>query len=581
MKDTGMRECPNFFPVSIISKLGLDTFVISPSVKHDLKVSLDDTKREYYTIGVYPKLAIGDRAQLPILNNGTECTRITSLSAWSMKKATSNQDRQQSIKELKEKEDESKGMKKELKVRTKQASEQIYKHVEGAWTKAEATAKKVVSFGSARAYVGCEFSGCCDYKVGNGETASTCLVDNYIRVVRDALNAKRYEMDSVQPVINRMKNARSIDDMLASDREGSGDWEEYVEEDEDACYGEGLETKEIIKFKKIYSIPGDERLEEYQYEMMDHEIPFDVSTGGRYTDEPLLVSGNYEFNQKDLGEPQKRKAFHLALKESRKKAEVEEELYKIKSGFFGRIDNLAIDKDQLSDIFQEAGLKRSRTKGSKVSVIGGKISSKNKRAANGSLPLNNPSLKGYNTSTEIDVMVGQSFVKQEKMEGKRGSTSVAESEKNVLTKMTTGGSSKKKFVEEFDAELQKTMESYSIEADVLKKAMGEEMGRVEGSGELANRLAAYKNIEKELTAENANLNATLNRYKLEANKAKEAELAETKKILEIEKKKALAAQKAVFEKDVADVRRSMELEQNNLLVKVKAWVNKEKLLKVP
>ncbi|KAF6174439.1 hypothetical protein GIB67_024461 [Kingdonia uniflora] len=47
MKETGMRECPDFF---IISKLGLDTSVISPSVKHELKVSLNDTKREYYTI---------------------------------------------------------------------------------------------------------------------------------------------------------------------------------------------------------------------------------------------------------------------------------------------------------------------------------------------------------------------------------------------------------------------------------------------------------------------------------------------------------------------------------------------------
>ncbi|KAF6139943.1 hypothetical protein GIB67_037832 [Kingdonia uniflora] len=50
MKDTGIWECQDFFPVSIISKLGLDTSVISPSVKQVLKVSLDDTKHEYYTI---------------------------------------------------------------------------------------------------------------------------------------------------------------------------------------------------------------------------------------------------------------------------------------------------------------------------------------------------------------------------------------------------------------------------------------------------------------------------------------------------------------------------------------------------
>ncbi|KAF6140186.1 hypothetical protein GIB67_030130 [Kingdonia uniflora] len=174
---------------SLKNKLGLDTSVISPSVKQVLKVSLDDTKHEYYTIDftliaiktgeycglglmspvtldrkkgwsgvqaipreiwldksrrhdhsrsslveqdldkttygaflnvnpvhdklslrtlidhsivesfrgeektcitsrVYPKLAIGDRAQLHVFNNGTESIRITSLSAWSMKKAT-------------------------------------------------------------------------------------------------------------------------------------------------------------------------------------------------------------------------------------------------------------------------------------------------------------------------------------------------------------------------------------------------------------------------------------------------------------------------------------------------------------
>ncbi|KAF6170022.1 hypothetical protein GIB67_034414 [Kingdonia uniflora] len=58
-----------------------------------------------------------------------------------------------------------------------------------------------------------------DSEVGNGETVSTCPIDDYMRVARDALNAKRYEMDTVLPVINRMKNARSIDDMLVKDME--------------------------------------------------------------------------------------------------------------------------------------------------------------------------------------------------------------------------------------------------------------------------------------------------------------------------------------------------------------------------
>ncbi|RZC81939.1 hypothetical protein C5167_044514 [Papaver somniferum] len=52
-KDTGMWECPDFFPVSVDGKEGLDTSVLGPNVKHVFKVSLDDTKHDYYTIGTY------------------------------------------------------------------------------------------------------------------------------------------------------------------------------------------------------------------------------------------------------------------------------------------------------------------------------------------------------------------------------------------------------------------------------------------------------------------------------------------------------------------------------------------------
>ncbi|XP_059302407.1 mitochondrial import inner membrane translocase subunit TIM44-2 [Lycium ferocissimum] len=44
---------------------------------------------------------------------------------------------------LKEKAEELKGVKEDLKTRTKQTTEQLYKHVDGVWTEAEATAKKV------------------------------------------------------------------------------------------------------------------------------------------------------------------------------------------------------------------------------------------------------------------------------------------------------------------------------------------------------------------------------------------------------------------------------------------------------
>ncbi|KAI4326560.1 hypothetical protein MLD38_031863 [Melastoma candidum] len=57
--------------------------------------------------------------------------------------AERNPDFKESVKQLKEKAEELKGVKEELKVRTKQTSEQLYKRVDGVWTDAEATAKKV------------------------------------------------------------------------------------------------------------------------------------------------------------------------------------------------------------------------------------------------------------------------------------------------------------------------------------------------------------------------------------------------------------------------------------------------------
>ncbi|KAL2503040.1 Beta-fructofuranosidase [Forsythia ovata] len=50
---TGNWECPDFFPVSVRGTNGLDTSVLRGNVKHVLKVSLDATRYEYYTIGTY------------------------------------------------------------------------------------------------------------------------------------------------------------------------------------------------------------------------------------------------------------------------------------------------------------------------------------------------------------------------------------------------------------------------------------------------------------------------------------------------------------------------------------------------
>ncbi|XP_043704812.1 beta-fructofuranosidase, insoluble isoenzyme CWINV1-like isoform X2 [Telopea speciosissima] len=51
--NTGMWECPDFFPVSVNSTVGLDTSVNGPSVKHVLKMSLNDKLHDYYQIGTY------------------------------------------------------------------------------------------------------------------------------------------------------------------------------------------------------------------------------------------------------------------------------------------------------------------------------------------------------------------------------------------------------------------------------------------------------------------------------------------------------------------------------------------------
>ncbi|KAI8564605.1 hypothetical protein RHMOL_Rhmol03G0193500 [Rhododendron molle] len=50
---TGMWECIDFYPVSTNSTIGLDTSVIGPDVKHVLKASLDDDKKDFYALGTY------------------------------------------------------------------------------------------------------------------------------------------------------------------------------------------------------------------------------------------------------------------------------------------------------------------------------------------------------------------------------------------------------------------------------------------------------------------------------------------------------------------------------------------------
>ncbi|EPS65342.1 cell-wall invertase [Genlisea aurea] len=50
---TGNFECPDFFPVMLRGSNGLDTSAVGNDIKHVMKVSLDATRYEYYTIGTY------------------------------------------------------------------------------------------------------------------------------------------------------------------------------------------------------------------------------------------------------------------------------------------------------------------------------------------------------------------------------------------------------------------------------------------------------------------------------------------------------------------------------------------------
>ncbi|KAL8517756.1 hypothetical protein ACS0TY_015830 [Phlomoides rotata] len=50
---TGNWECPDLYPVSTVHMNGLDSSTTGPHVKHVLKVSLDLTRYEYYTLGTY------------------------------------------------------------------------------------------------------------------------------------------------------------------------------------------------------------------------------------------------------------------------------------------------------------------------------------------------------------------------------------------------------------------------------------------------------------------------------------------------------------------------------------------------
>uniref|UniRef100_A0A1J3IJ02 Mitochondrial import inner membrane translocase subunit TIM44-2 n=1 Tax=Noccaea caerulescens TaxID=107243 RepID=A0A1J3IJ02_NOCCA len=92
---------------------------------------------------------VGARLGFLPANNGYAIHRQFSVFSELSKKirgeAESNPEFQRTVKELKEKAEELQGVKEDLKVRTKETTEQLYRQVDGAWTEAESVAKKVSS----------------------------------------------------------------------------------------------------------------------------------------------------------------------------------------------------------------------------------------------------------------------------------------------------------------------------------------------------------------------------------------------------------------------------------------------------
>ncbi|KAL7001695.1 Beta-fructofuranosidase, soluble isoenzyme I [Sarracenia purpurea var. burkii] len=67
---TGMWECVDFYPVSTNDTNGLDTSVNGAGVKHVLKTSLDDEKKDFYALGTYNSSANTWTPDDPVLDVG-------------------------------------------------------------------------------------------------------------------------------------------------------------------------------------------------------------------------------------------------------------------------------------------------------------------------------------------------------------------------------------------------------------------------------------------------------------------------------------------------------------------------------
>ncbi|KAL5711454.1 hypothetical protein ACHQM5_021909 [Ranunculus cassubicifolius] len=118
----------------------------SRKIVRDLFLSRQLLSRQILNLHLQPQQVVRTRLPLVPVNRLTSFRQYSVLDEFSKKlkgEVERNPEFQKSIKDLKEKAGELKGVKEELKVRTKQTTEDLYKRVDGVWTEAEAKAKKV------------------------------------------------------------------------------------------------------------------------------------------------------------------------------------------------------------------------------------------------------------------------------------------------------------------------------------------------------------------------------------------------------------------------------------------------------
>ncbi|KAF6170809.1 hypothetical protein GIB67_015761 [Kingdonia uniflora] len=306
--------------------------------------------------------------------------------------------------------------------------------------------------------------------------------------------------------------------------------EEKVEEEEGKRYGEAPETSKILIFKLKYGVPDDIRMEVYHYEMMDQLVQLDNI---------LIHRGQIKKRLKLPLRVYQKKFMPLEVD---RKCKVQEKLYNILNNYYGQIDSLVADHEKVEGLFQEAGIKGTRTKGADIPLIDGKMFAKNRRATKSSLPPENPILSGYTTDTtaEKEAILSGSFAKNKRKRAANPS--------GVPVPLAKRSSRRCLIKKEEKAEAT-GMQSLPPKSTKIKKFLLDAKPQMPGGKSLANDLLVSKNIEKELTAKKEELEEMPEKMKRGAAKEREVAIAGTKKMCLGEKRKEIDQLKADLTKE--------------------------------